>query len=157
MRLSAHEDVGASAETVYDVLGDHALFERAAMRRGAEVQRGGPALRPQWTVAFDFRGKRRVVTIRQIAAEPPHRLEFHGIGKLFEGEMRIELLALARQRTRVAVTIEVRPLTLPARILLHSAQLARGRILRRFQARLGELAALVEGRAGKAAGTAPGG
>ena len=155
MKITAKEDVRAPVEAVYAVLNDSEAFERAALRRGAEVQRGGSAARPEWIVAFDFRGKRRQITIHQTVDEPPLRLEFAGIGKLFQGEMRIELVALARKRTRIAVSLDVRPLTLPARILLQSAQLARGRILRRFQGRIVELARFVEERTGAADGTAP--
>jgi hypothetical protein len=155
MKITAREDVRAPVEAVYAVLNDSESFERAALRRGAEVRRGGSPARPEWTVAFDFRGKRRQIAIRRTLEEPPLRLAFAGIGTLFQGEMRIDLVALAPKRTRIAVSLDVRPLTLPARILLQSARLARGRILRRFQGSVGALARFVEERCGAADGTAP--
>jgi hypothetical protein len=114
------------------------------------VRRGGSPIRPEWTVAFDFRGKRRKLTIHQAVAEPPARLVFRGGGKLFEGDVTIDLVALARRRTRIVLALEVRPLTLPARILLQTAQLARGRMVRRLQARMTELARHVEAATNKA-------
>jgi carbon monoxide dehydrogenase subunit G len=144
MQLTAREDVEAPAAAVFAALQDYESFERAAVRRGAEVRRGGSPIRPEWTIAFDFRGKRRKLTVYQAVAEPPTRLVLRGGGKLFEGDMTIELVALARRRTRVALSLDIRPLTLPARILLQSAQLARGRIVRRLQARMTELARYLE-------------
>lgn len=146
MRFSVREDVAAPAAFVFDVLRDYEAFERAAMRRGASVVRGGPAGRPEWTIGFVFRGKSRQIVLRQTAAEPPARLAFAGSGRLFEGDMRIDLVDLGRSRTRIALALEVRPLTLPARILLQSAQLARGRIMRRLQSRASELGQFVEAR-----------
>ncbi len=146
MRFNVREDVAAPAAFVFDVLRDYETFERAAMRRGATVVRGGPAGRPEWTIGFAFRGKPRQVLLRQTAAEPPARLTFGATGRMFEGDIRIDLVDLGRTRTRIALALEVRPLTLPARILLQSAQLARGRILRRLQSRASELGQLVEER-----------
>lgn len=150
MKLSAREDVGAPAAAVFAALRDYEIFERAAARRGAEVQRTGTAAKPQWAVAFDFRGKRRRLTITQTACVPPERLAFRGGGKLFEGDLVIDVIALSPRRSRVSLALEVRPLTLAARILLQSAQLARGRILRRFQKRTTELAQHLEAAAAAA-------
>lgn len=150
MKLTAREDVEAPAAAVFAALQDYETFERAAIRRGAEVRRSGSPIRPEWTVAFEFRGKRRKLTVHQAVAEPPVRLVFRGGGKLFEGDMTIELLALARRRTRVSLALDARPLTLPARILLQSAQLARGRMLRRLQAWMTELARHLEAEANRA-------
>lgn len=144
MKLSTREDVAAPVAFVFATLHDYETFERAALRRGAEVQRTGTPTRPEWSIGFTFRGRPRRLTVREVSAEPPVRLTFYGIGKLFQGDLRIDLVELGRMRTRIALTVEVRPLTLPARILLQSAQLARGRILRGMQKRTVELAQHVE-------------
>ncbi|MFN3643341.1 MAG: SRPBCC family protein [Gemmobacter sp.] len=156
MKLATREDVEVPVAAVFETLRDYDWFERAAMRRGAEVTRGGTAARPEWTVAFMFRGQRRVLTLREGAIEAPRRLVFSGVGNLFEGDMTIDLVELARRRTRIAIALEVRPLTLPARILLRSAQLARARIVRRMQSRTVQLAEVVteRWRAAQAAKTA---
>lgn len=153
MKFTAREDIEAPIADVWAVLTDYDAFERAAMRRGADVARSQTAGRLSWQVAFAFKGKRRQVVIRQETANAPGLLVFSGNGKAVEGEVRVELVELGPRRTRMSVTAEVRPLTLAARLFLQSAKLARGRIAKRYQARVAQMATMIEARTrGQAAG-----
>ena len=62
MKFSTTEDIAAPAEAVFDAFCDFASFERAAMRRGAEVQRldhmAVPGVGMAWHAPFDMRGQR---------------------------------------------------------------------------------------------------
>lgn len=146
MKFSAKEDIEVPVAGVWAVITDYDGFERAALRRGAEVQRKDVGGQPAWSTAFAFRGKRRSLTIRQDRAEPPGLLAFSGASRQVEGTMVIELLELGPRRTRMTVTTEVRPLSLAARLFLQSLKLARGRIVRKYQVRVAQLATMIEAR-----------
>jgi carbon monoxide dehydrogenase subunit G len=146
MKLSAREDIEAPVAEVFAVLADVDMFERMALRRGAEVVREAGAARPTWRIAFPFRGKRRELTVWQQGVEAPRRLDFAGRGVLIEGAVRVDLIELGPRRTRMTLETEIRPLTLAARLFLQSLKLARSRVTRRYQASVAALAAVVAAR-----------
>jgi carbon monoxide dehydrogenase subunit G len=146
VKFNAREDIEAPITEVYAVLTDYAAFERAALRRGAEVTRADKGGRPAWQVSFRFRGKRREVAIVEDSRQPPSSLAFSGRGKLVEGTMTVDLMELGPRRTRMTVTTDVRPLTLAARLFLQSLKLARSRVTKRYQTRMAQFATLIEAR-----------
>jgi carbon monoxide dehydrogenase subunit G len=147
MKLNAREDIELPIAEVWSFLTDYEVFERAAMRRGAEVQRTGTgAGAPSWSVSFRFRGKQRTVALQQTRAEAPSTLAFSGEGRQLAGTVGIELMELGPRRTRMMVSAEMRPLTLAARLFLQSLKLARGRVVQRFQSRVAQLAGMIEAR-----------
>ena len=150
MHLSSRTDIEAPIDFVYAALTDFEGWERAAMRRGAEVTRTDKlraiGIGMSWKVRFQFQGKERVVDIRLLGLEPDAKLSFTGKGKLLEGDLSIELLSLSPKRTRIVVHLAVRPLTLGARLLLQSAKLARARLQSRFNKRLRQLSTDIEQR-----------
>ncbi len=147
MKFSSREDIEVPVADAWAVLADFEGFERAAMRRGAEVQRKDEDGRPAWSASFLFRGKRRNVLLRQDRAEPPGLLAFSGEGRHLGGTMSIELLELGPRRTRMTVTTDVRPISLAARLFLQSLKLARGRVVKKYQSRIAQLANMIEARA----------
>jgi carbon monoxide dehydrogenase subunit G len=146
MKLSAREDVEAPIDEVWAVLSGFELFERAALRRGAEVVRSDDEAAPVWTVRFSWRGRARELVIRLASRQPPHRLEFSAKGRAVEGEMRIDLTEMGRRRTRITVATEIRPRTLAARLFLQSLALVRRKVVGQYQARIADLAATIEAR-----------
>ncbi|MDR5652220.1 SRPBCC family protein [Ruixingdingia sedimenti] len=146
MKLTTREDIEAPIAEVYAALSDHDAFEHAALRRGAEVARTADGAAAEWDLAFRFRGKRRRLSLRQTEARAPDRLAFAVAGQQFEGDVEVDLVEMSRRRTRIIVNAEVRALTLPARVMLQSARLAQGKITRRFQTRVAEIAGAVETR-----------
>lgn len=146
MKFNAREDIEAPVAQVYGVLTDYDIFERAALRRGAEVVRSDLGGRPVWRVAFRFRGRQRELTIRQDSAQPPVMLVFSGAGKQVQGTVTVELVELGPRRTRMTVATEIQPRTLAARLFLQSIKLARTRIVKRYQTRIAQLANIVEAR-----------
>ena len=79
--------------------------------------------------------------------EAPHHLEANLISMAVEGHLTVELIEMASRRTRMHVTSEFRPLSLGARLFLQSLRLARGRVDRKYKARVAQFAAEVETRA----------
>lgn len=150
MRLSTREDVEAPIGFVFDALCDFDTWERAALRRGADVQRldgpVGTAPGAGWQVQFDFRGKTRGGELRLSEIEPPQKLRFTGTGGSFEGALEIDLLDLGPRRTRVTVISEAKPRTLSARIFLQSVKLGKAKLAKSYEQRIARFAADIEDR-----------
>ena len=150
MKLATKYDVEAPAGFVFAQLADFEGWERAAMRRGAEVMRTdtlrsvAPGL--TWEAQFQYRGKERHTTIRLDTLTPTRHLALTATSKLLDGVMAIALLDLAAKRTRVEVRLEIKPKTIAARIYVQTLRLARARVERGFAQRIAQLAVEIEDR-----------
>lgn len=150
MKLNSKQDIEAPLEFVFDQLTDFDQFERMAMRRGAEIERTdrmrgqGPGM--TWRLKFRLRGKDRKVAVRLLEVQPGSVLVYGFESPNVEGTARTELLSLSPRRTRMAMSIEVRPKSLAARLILNSLKLAKGRVTRRFEVGTGKLANMLEER-----------
>lgn len=150
MKFNAKEDIEAPSAFVYAALSDFDGWERAALRRGAEVARcdtprhEGPGM--AWQVGFPFRGKVRQLKVTLARLEPDQRLEFAGEGQALEGGLVVELVELGPKRTRVTVVAELKPRTLPARLFVQSLKFARAKVAKRFSGRVALAAADIEDR-----------
>ncbi|MFN3722014.1 MAG: SRPBCC family protein [Paracoccaceae bacterium] len=150
MHLSSRTDIEAPIEFVYAALSDFEDWERAAMRRGADVSRTdkmrAPGVGMGWHVIFRLRGKERMVDIHLAAQEPDAKLAFTAKSRMVDGDMSIELVSLAPKRTRMVLHTQVRPLTIAARLFLQSMKLAKGRVQGKLNKRMEQLATTVESR-----------
>ncbi|RMH48207.1 MAG: SRPBCC family protein [Alphaproteobacteria bacterium] len=149
MKFRVNEDIEAGQDEVFAAFTDFEHFERMALRHGAEVVRtddGGRTGGPSWQVSAPFRGRRRRFQVTLAEMTPPDALRFEAVGDGLEMSVVLEFLQLSRRRTRVTVLIELRPKTLPARLVVHSARLARKAILRRLRRRFSQLARRIEAR-----------
>lgn len=150
MQLTATEDIEAPLDRVFAELADFETLERQAMRRGIEVRRTGdhtaPAPGMGWHVTFQFRGKTRTAEIVLTEYAPSERIAFHTVSGGLEIDTGIDLIALARARTRINMAAELKPKTLSARLLVQSLKLAKGGIDKRFRHRIAGLATDLEGR-----------
>lgn len=146
MKLTAREDIETPIADAWAVVSDFAIFETAAMRRGAQVQRHDQDGRPGWRARFTFRGRERKVAVTVQRFDAPSDMVMAVTGKSVEGDIGIELVELGPRRTRITVTTEMRPRTLAARLFLQSLKLARGRITRRYQQGIAQFANMIETR-----------
>lgn len=150
MKLSTREDIEAPLEAVFASFADTEYWERAALRRGAEVTRTdrlqavGPGM--AWNVGFRFRGKPRRLSVKLTAMEPGQNMAFHVIGSSFDAFVALDFVELSARRTRVNVATEVKPRTLAARVFIQSMKLARSKIERRYEARVGAICNEIEER-----------
>lgn len=148
MKFSTREDIEAPASAVFAAASDFAAFERAVLRRGAEVARAdlsalpGPGM--AWSVRFPVRGRMRRLVCTLDHYDPPNALSCRIDGSGFGGTMTLNLVALSRGRTRLAVQLEIRPLTIAARLMVQAARLNRSAHARRFEERVQRFAAGVE-------------
>jgi uncharacterized protein YndB with AHSA1/START domain len=150
MKFSTKEDIEAPIDAVFEMICDFETFERAAMRRGAEVQRTDtrttPGVGMAWRGTFNLRGKRREVDIEMITFERPDEivLECQSPGLLTL--TTIELVALSKNRTRLMIAFDIKPLNLSARLLVQSLKLAKTSLTKKFKLRIAEFAKTLEER-----------
>ncbi|MEO1778119.1 MAG: SRPBCC family protein [Pseudomonadota bacterium] len=150
MKFSARDDIEAPIEDVFAALSDFEAFERQAMRRGAEVQRVDDSLQPTvgaaWRVAFTLRGRRRDMNLQLVRYEAPSEMVFTATSQGMDATFTIELMALSRARTRMAVALELKPLNLASRLLVQSLKLAKSNLNQRFKQRVADYAKTLEER-----------
>lgn len=151
MQLTAREDIEAPLNRVFAALSDFDSVERQALRRGVDVQRTsgpvtGPAEGLAWRAGFTFRGKKRTADITLTEYQPPEGMTFDSVTGGLNVQMVMDVVALSRTRTRISVTVELKPKTLSARLLVQSLKLAKGGMDRRFRDRMKVLARDLESR-----------
>jgi len=150
MQFSAKQDIEAPIKTVFENMATFEVYERAAMRRGAEVRRkdtlAEPGVGAQWDVRFMLRGKQRDLTLEVTSFVPPTELVVSLNSKNISGSVRCELFALSKTRTRLMVATEFRPLNLPARLLIQSLKLTKSTLSQKYQTRISDFAAEIETR-----------
>lgn len=150
MKFSTKEDIEAPLEHVHAALADFDFWERAAMRRGADVTRTDKMTTPGpgmgWHVEFTYRGKLRKIDITLTELIENHKISLDGLSKPAEGRLSIELSEMGPRRTRLGIGLEIKPRTLAARLFLQSLKLAKANVTRRFELRVAQLAADIEDR-----------
>lgn len=150
MKLSGRTDIGAPVSFVYEFLTDFEGWERSAMRRGADVHRmdklRAPGIGMTWQARFAWRGKERQVQVRLNKLEKPSAMMLEFDSPSIEGVVNVELVELASKRTRMLMQVEVKPRTLAARLLIQSMKLAKGRVQKKYDARLESIARDAEQR-----------
>ncbi len=148
MKLSTREDIEAPIDAVFATLTDFDYFERQALRRGIEVQRENatPGVGAAWAVRAPFRGKTRDVALEVVQLDAPEALAAHTKSNGLTCDFEIKLMSLARQRTRMIVSADIRPQTFAARVIVQSLKLAKATLSRRFETRVAGLARRIEDR-----------
>ncbi|MEL7254637.1 MAG: SRPBCC family protein [Pseudomonadota bacterium] len=155
MKFQIKHDIEAPIDFVFEQMTDFKGFERAAMRRGAEVTRvqegedGG--LGAAWDATFKLRGKEREVQIEITEFDRPNRVIVSSRAPSMGGAMVVDLITLSRNRTRVDTTIELAPKNLTSKLLVQSLKLARKNVSDRLNERLASYAIEVEARYKKSA------
>lgn len=152
MKLTSKKDIESPIDKVWAAMSDFEAWERAVMRRGAEVSRTDtlprPAVGMSWLARFIYRGKERKIDIKLSEMSPSSLLGFDAVSAAVEAATRIELIEMSAKRTRLHVSIEVKPRSLGARLFLQSLRLARSKVDRKFDKRIDKLAAEIEQRIG---------
>lgn len=150
MKLNTRQDIEAPVEFVHAQIADFEMWERAALRRGAEVTRDDPDRTPGpgtwWDARFRFRGRDRALRLTLLRHEPGQHLAFRAEGASAEANMTLDLVELGARRTRVVVGVQITPRTMAARLFLQGLKLAGKRVQQRFDGRVAQLAAQIETR-----------
>ena len=155
MQFQIKQDIEAPIDFAFEQMTDFKSFERAAMRRGAEVQRvnegDSHGVGVAWDARFQLRGKPRDVQIEITEFERPNRLIVSSRAPSMGGDMVVELISLSRNRTRVDTKVKLAPKNLTAKLLVQSLKLARKNVSQRLNDRLAAYAVEVEARYKKTA------
>lgn len=150
MQFVAKEDTNTPINELFAAMSDFERFERSAIRRGVDVQRIGTLAELDnglgWNLSFDLRGVRRNVKLKMAEYTTPTLVKLDAEGTGVFGELTVELIALSPKRTRLTVTMVLKPRTLSGRVLLQSLKLARSKIARNYRKRVSDFVDIVAGR-----------
>lgn len=150
MEFTAREDVDIPIEKAFALLTEVGVFERAALRRGAEVTRldslPQAGVGSSWDIAFSFRGKDRTLRLNITGMDAPNEVDLHAVIKGLTTDIKLELVALSRSKTRIQLWTGSRAKSLSARLVLQSLKLARSSINSRIAARMTNLREDLEAR-----------
>ena len=144
MKFSAREDVDVPIESVFGAVSDFDAFERRMLRRGVDIARDDSVpvdhAGARWKANFNWRGRAYDVDAELVSLTPGEGYVIESRANGVECLASVELVALSRQRTRMFVSVDLKPTTLSARLLVQSMRLAKGKLSRRFKARVGAFA-----------------
>lgn len=148
MKLSTREDIEAPIGKVHAAVSDFDAIEGRLRARGVPVARDpeapfeGPGRR--WTADVTWRGRRHhiLAELADVTEGQGYRVVSSSGGVVCDTV--IDLVALSKTRTRMLVSLDLRPTTLSSRLLVQSLRLAKGRLTERLEARVWEFARRVE-------------
>lgn len=151
MKFSTNEDILAPIDLVFASVSDFDSFERQALRHGAEISRqdnlDAPGVGMCWNGRFTFRGRKRDVTAEVAQYETPQAFTVASESGGLDGIIAVECIALAPHRTRLSVQVELKPRTIPARVVIQSLKLAKTSLNKRFKKRVADMAKNIEDKA----------
>jgi len=144
MKFSSKEDTETPIDRVFEQLTNFEMFERAAIRRGVEIERERDTAQPvvgmAWKARFEMRGRSREARVELMHLDRPNTMRFDAIGKGVDGSFFIDLLPLSPRSTRISVVLDIEPKTLSARLLIQSMKLAKTNLTKRFRKKVREFA-----------------
>lgn len=144
MKFSSREDIDAPIEQVFEAVSDFDAFERRMLRRGVDITRDESVpidgVGAHWKARFSWRGRVYDVDAELVALDPGTGYAIESKSNGIESMATVDLVALSKQRTRLFVSIELKPTTLSARLFVQSLRLAKGSLTRRFKTRVSEFA-----------------
>ncbi len=150
MKFSTKEDLQIGIEDVFDLLSDFDGYERKIMRHGVDVTRldqlGVATVGAKWRAKAEFRAKMRVFEVDIVSFDRPNEMIFRAESGGIKSKFTVELVALSRNRTRMRVELDIKPKTLPARLLMQSARLARNTLNKRYKTRIANFSEDLEDR-----------
>jgi hypothetical protein len=150
MKFSTKEDMEIGIDEVFVLLSDFDGFERMFMQRGVDITRLDQTavigVGTKWAANAEFRGRRRDFEVELVDYDRPNCMQFKTESGGMTAKFTVELVALSRNRTRMRVELDVKPKTLPARLLMQSARLARNNLNRRYKTRVANFAEDMEDR-----------
>lgn len=148
MKFKTSEDIEATIEQVFEAVSDFDGMERAALRRGAEVSRRdnltSNGVGMAWHATFPYRNRNRVADMELTTFDQPNRMTLFSKISGMDATLDVDLVSLSRSRTRLVLSLDMRPKTISARLLIQSMKIARSTIVRRFRKRVADYAQSIE-------------
>lgn len=148
MKFNVKQDVEAPNAFVFAYLTDFDLWERSAMRRGAQVERTDhlalASVGMSWAASFPYRGKTRNLTASVLQLSALTNLKIGMQSRAIEGNLNVDLVEMSAKRTRIHVIFEVTPRNLTARLFIQSLRLARAKVDRKYAVRIAQVVSDIE-------------
>ena len=148
MKFSTQEDIEVPIDTVFRAVTDFGVFERQMLRRGIDVTRDEslPITEPgaRWNADFTWRGRKQQLEAELVMIDPNEgfAVESRAGGVVCMGV--VDLVPLSAARTRLLVSLDLKPTTLSSRLFVQSLRLGKTSLNRRFKARIAEFAKKIE-------------
>ncbi len=149
MKFSSREDIDAPIDRVFEAVSDFDAFERRMLRRGVDITRDDASPIDEvgtcWKAKFTWRGRSYDVDAELVGLQPGEGYVIDSRSNGVECRGVVDLVALSKTRTRMFVSIDLKPTTISARLMLQSLRLVKGNLSRRFKGRVQEFAAGLSG------------
>lgn len=154
MKFSSRQDIEAPIDFVFKEVSDFDAIERQMLRRGVKVQctdqGDARGVGRSWAAKMAFRGKSRNVAAELTQVEKPNGYSIVSASGGINMHLDVDLVALSRNRTRVAVAVDVKPSSLSARLLVQSMKFAKTNLQKRFDSRVASFATEIKERYARA-------
>ncbi len=135
MKFNFDELVKVPADYLFSRVSDFEDSLEQAKRRGINARRtddlAETAAGMSWIADVKIRRRPREMQLELKEFEAPEGYKMQVSGTTLVTEVQVDCVALARNRSRLMVTVEVKPKNLRGRLLVQSLKLARGRIRRK--------------------------
>lgn len=144
MKFSTREDIDAPIDEVYRAVADFDSIERQILRRGIDLTRDENCPPDQvgarWNANFKWRGRAYQLEADLVEMTDGHCYAIESrVGGLVSLGV-VDLVPLSKARTRMFVSLDLKPTTLSSRLMVQSLRLAKGSLSRRFKARVAQFA-----------------
>lgn len=148
MKLSTREDIEAPIDTVFARASDFAAIERQLAKRGVEILPDADApssgVGRRWSARASWRGRDHLIRSELVAYQAGRGYAVESTSGGVVCTTVVDLVALSRTRTRLLLSLDLRPTGLSSRLLLQSLKLAKGRLTDRLKSRVSDFARRVE-------------
>lgn len=130
MKITSKCDVGASPDFVFARMSDYEAWERAIAKRNTTLARSPGPIRPgtTWNTRFRLKGRDRDMLLTLLSEVPGRQVHVTLADTSLDVDIIADLIEVAPERSRVAVSLELRPRNLTARLLIQSLRLAKGKV-----------------------------
>jgi uncharacterized membrane protein len=148
MKLSAREEIDAPAQHVFAAITDFPRIARLAAARGVPLRRidalAEPGVGMAWAAEATIRGQRREILSDVTDFSHGERIAITSRTGGIEGLTEVEVTLLGAERTRLRITVELRPTSLSGRVLIQPLRLAKGSLQERLRIRVAGFARSLE-------------
>ncbi|WP_435164212.1 hypothetical protein [Falsirhodobacter sp. 1013] len=130
MKITSKCDVGASPDFVFARMSDYEAWERAIAKRNTTLVRSPGPIRPgtTWDTRFRLKGRDRDMLMTLFSEIPGRQVHVTLADTSLDVDILADLIEVAPERSRIAVSLELRPRNLTARLLIQSLRLAKGKV-----------------------------
>lgn len=155
MKFSTREEINVPIDQVFAAMVDFETMEERIVARGGSAQRlddlqtKGPGM--AWDIAFTFKGASRQLEARVAQYKPYERIRVESTSDGLDGEMICNLSETKSGKTQLNMSVELKPKTLSARLLVQSMKLAKATMNKRFKNRIAEFGREIEANQQRAA------